>query len=174
MPSGRLEGLSPGKPVWLLHLLCQLMQFLKTGELTWGKNSSNSFCWPSDLSLLPAGDADVPAPGKWWGWGGSGQSRALGSPRVLRQEGQWAQASLDPAPQGCPSAAQVLPWVHLLQEELFIIAYSSDEITTAPCAPQLELQEGAEARRLHRKVPLRLKLLGAGTAFDVFLVVCIK
>lgn len=55
-----------------------------------------------------------------------------------------------------------------------MITYSSDEIATAPRASQLERQERAEARRLRCKVPLRLKPLEAGTAFDVFLFVCIK
>ena len=70
--------------------------------------------------------------------------------------------------------AWVLPWVLLLQGEIFMITYSSDEIATAPRASQLERQERAEARRLRCKVPLRLKPLEAGTAFDVFLFVCIK
>lgn len=62
-----------------------------------------------------------------------------------------------PAPQGCTSMAWVLTWVLPLQGELFMIAYSSGENAAAPCASQLERQEGAEARRLRRKARLRLE-----------------
>lgn len=51
----------------LLQLPSQLMQFLETGGLTRVKNS-NSFCWPHELTLCPAGDGDMPVPGMWWGW----------------------------------------------------------------------------------------------------------
>lgn len=55
-----------------------------------------------------------------------------------------------------------------------MIAYSSGEIATAPHATQLEWQERREGRRLHHKVPMRLKPLEAVMAFDVFLFVCMK
>lgn len=43
----------------------------------------------------------------------------------------------------------------------------------APCAIQ-EQQERTEPWRLHHKVPLRLKPLETGMAFEVFPFVCIK